>query len=227
MATITEKSRGWTVQDDQRLVLFDVSWEFYEAFGKEFEDRHVRLTYDDGTLEIMTTSSTHEIYKRAIARLVSALTEELNVPILSAGSTTFKKKSVQKGFEPDECWYIANEAVMRGKLDIDVETDLPPDLTLEIDLSVNSMSRFGIYAGIGVPEVWRFDGKTLKIYHLQENGGYVERPASLNLPYLEPGAITRFLERYPSTDETSWIREFREWVRAELMPRIAGAGDGA
>jgi Uma2 family endonuclease len=67
--------------------------------------------------------------------LVEILLEELGIEFRALGSTTFKHRQSDKAVEPDDCFYIAHEAEIRGKPRIDLETDPPPDLVLEVDLS--------------------------------------------------------------------------------------------
>jgi Uma2 family endonuclease len=200
----------------ERLVLYDVSWDFYERFLEEIGDRRLRLTYDDGTLEIMTVSKTHENWAELIARLIGLLSLELNIPICSAGSMTSKRKKVRKGLEPDKCYYIQHESMVRAR-EVDLERDPPPDLALEVDISYRTVRRDRIYAALGVPELWRFDGQRLHFAHLSAKREYEPREASLAFPMLRAADLQRFLILDPSKDETTLMREFRDWVRATLV----------
>ena len=129
-------------------------------------DQNRRLTYDSGELEIMSPLPEHEDWKKAIGGLVEILTLELDIPMRRLGSTTFRQKALQKGLEPDECYYIANEAAVRGKRRFDLRRDPPPDLVVEIDITHRAIDREKIYAAMGVPEIWRFDGRRLACLHL-------------------------------------------------------------
>ena len=119
-----------------------------------------------------------------MGRLIEMLTFELDIPILGGGSTTFKHKELLRGLEPDECYWIANESVVRGKLEVDLTCDPPPDLAVEIDVTISSLNRQSIYAARGVPELWRFDGKTLRVHELQPNGEYAHLNTSPAFPFL-------------------------------------------
>jgi Uma2 family endonuclease len=202
----------------ERIVLYDVGWRVYELLLEAVGERNIRLTYDDGNLEIMTLSLSHENWKKRIARLIEMLSFELNVPILSVGAITCKREDLDKGLEPDESYYIQHEVQMRGKEEIDLESDPPPDLVVEIDISYRAIKREKIYAAMGVPEVWRFDGTRLHALQLAPNGQYQPTQVSLAFPSLQLGDVERFLKLYPTRDETSVIREFRDWVRANLLP---------
>jgi Uma2 family endonuclease len=202
----------------QRIVLDNVSWRTYEALLDEFGERPIRFTYDDGSLEIMTLSLGHESYGRLLGRFVDTLTLELNIPQASGGSTTLKKKLKKKGLEPDECYWIKNERRMRGKKEFDIRSDPAPDLSIEVDIFSSSLDRLGIYAALGVPEIWRYDGKALHFLWLGDDGKYRARPRSLNFPVLAVADLQRFLHKAGKEDETSLVRSFAAWVRSALLP---------
>jgi Uma2 family endonuclease len=122
---------------EQRTLLQNISWETFESLLKETgEDRNSRFAYDCGTLEIMTPLYEHESYKIQFDRLIFTLAEELDVGIKSAGSMTLKREIVNRGIEPDNCYYIQNEPAVRNKKEFNLETDPPPDLAIEIDIAV-------------------------------------------------------------------------------------------
>ena len=202
---------------EQRLLLHNISWQDYQTIGDILRDRpSLRLTYDRGSLEFMTTSSRHEVYKRWLSRLVEALAEELNIPIAPGGNVTLKREVLERGLEPDDCFWIANERRVRGKLDLDFATDPPPDIVLEIEVSRSALNRMDLYAALGIPEVWRFDGQTLQVHVLQPDRTYqaVERSPTFSL--VPPAEIVRFLQPSETQDYLSVIRSFRTWVREQL-----------
>jgi Uma2 family endonuclease len=164
----------------------------------------------------MSPSKVHEHIKRLIGRMVEAFTEELNIDIQSASSTTFKREDLARGFEPDECYYIAHAEVVRGKDDIDMTVDPPPDLVIEVDISRSSLNKFGMYRALGIPEVWRYDGEALRLYVLHD-GDYVEVQQSTVLPQLSSDHLRSFLNQRSSLGETQLMRQFRAWVR-ETFP---------
>ena len=210
MATISQQSA------DQRFLLHNVSWGVFEELASG-DGIGARLTYDRGELELMSPSSEHEWFKTLFGRMIEALTVELNVPIRSAGSTTFKKELLQRGLEPDECYYIRREAAVRGRDEIDLNTDPPPDLVVEIEVSRSLLDRLGIYAALGVPEIWSYDGEKLRVRQLAKDGSYSDVSQSLNLPMVPVVDLERFLKDRTSYDETTLMRSFRDWVRATLI----------
>jgi len=150
---------------EQRTVLRNITWSTFESLLKDMgEHRASRLMYDRGTLEIMTPLYEHEKPNRVLAKFIDALGEELNIEVSSAGSTTLKRRDLERGSEPDSSFYIENERFVRGKKGIDLRNDPPPDLVIEIDITSSSLDSFEIYAALGVPEIWRYDGNILQFF---------------------------------------------------------------
>src|SRR5262249_24348356 len=184
-----------------RSLLEWVSWEAYEALLKSWADLPVRMTYDRGQLEIMAPMLSHEQFGNLIAQMIEAFTLELRIPRHSGGSTTFKREAKKRGLEPDKCYWIQNEPRMRSRKDFDPTIDPPPDLAIEVDITSSSLDRMGIYADLGVPEVWRFDGEHLTI-NLLRQGRYEQAELSLALPALTPEVVLRFLRLSDEMGET-------------------------
>jgi Uma2 family endonuclease len=199
----------------QRLRLDDVSWQTYEKLLDALGDRPLRLTYDRGSLEIMILSWGHEWWKRRFGLVIDLLGAELGLDIQGGGSTTFKRADLERGLEPDECYYVLHEAAIRGKTEIDLSTDPPPDLAVEIDITRSSLDRMSIYAALGVPELWRFDGDVLQLYHLVE-GHYELAGHSLSFPSVPMDALVDFLRGSPGMSESALIRSFRTWIPAHV-----------
>jgi len=204
---------------DQRLLLSDVDWSTYERLLRDLEGRHLRFNFDRGQLEIMTVSPEHERIKKLLARLLEAMTEELNIPILSLGNTIFRREESARGLEPDECWYIGHEAEMRERNTIDLVIDPPPDLVIEIEIGRGVLDRLDIYAALGVPEVWRCDGMNLTVEVLSDGGQYIESDRSPTFPDIPLVGIVEHLNQRGRTDETSIIRSFRAWVQTVAVRR--------
>jgi Uma2 family endonuclease len=166
-----------------RFVLHDVSWSGYEQIGDALRDRPaLRLTYDRGSLELMTTSQRHERGKKLLGRLVETLAEECDLAVLPAGSMTFRREDLRRGLEPDESYWIAHQQEMQAREDWDPSADPPPDLVIEIEITRSALPRMGIYAALGVPEVWRYDGGRLEICLLTSDGTYRTSSTSPTFP---------------------------------------------
>jgi Uma2 family endonuclease len=203
----------------QNVVLEGVSWETYQSLLKDLEaNSSNRLTYNKGTLEIMVPLPPHESYKKLIGRFVEAATEEAETEIRSLGSTTWTREDLAKGLEADECYYIQNEPLVRGKQEIDLLSDPPPDLAIEINHTSSSIDRLAIYADLGVPEVWRYDGSSFVILVLQGKQ-YIQQPTSRVLPMISQTDLMRFIGMSATMGETSLIRAFRQWFRTRLNPQ--------
>ena len=201
----------------QHVVLHGVSWQFYEGVLREIGDQHIFLTYDRGELEIMAPTPFHEHYKKLIARLVEVMTLELNIPIVSGGSTTFRREDLERGLEPDECYYVQHEAQARETREVDLTRDPPPDLVIEMEYTRHALDRLAIYAALGVPEVWRYDLKRLTVMLLQPDGRYTPSRTSAAFPFLPMHELERFVALRTSTDETTLVRQFRDWVQTNLV----------
>ena len=203
------------VQKENRTVLSGIRWETYQDLVLDLaETPSKRLTYDQGILEIMTPLPEHEASKRLLGRLVESATEELGLEICSLGSTTWSREDLSKGLEPDECYYITQEANIRGKTKFNLYSDPPPDLAIEIDLTSSSLNRLNIYAALGVTEIWRFDSKDLWIYVLKD-GNYQLQEQSSVLPILNRSDLLSFLAKKGKLGENALIREFRQWLRQQ------------
>jgi len=199
----------------QKIVLQNVSWQTYQALLADMGDhRASRLTYDQGTLEIKMPSNLHEIINRLLARMVTTLTEELGLDLKDYGSTTLDREDLEKGVEPDSCFYIQNADRVQG-LNSDTATDPPPDLAIEVDITSSSTRRMEVYKRLGIPEVWRYTKKGLTISQLQ-NGEYVEREFSPTFAMVSPAVIAQFLQLRETTDDNAVIRALRTWLREEI-----------
>lgn len=205
-----------TRQGENRVVLHNVSWQTFEALLDETNSAGNRFTYDDGILEIMSPSTEHELIKKLLARMIETMTLELEIRIASRGNATFKAEMKRKGIEPDECYYVANEPRVRGRMEINLAEDPPPDLMIEVDISSSSLDQLRIYAALGVPEVWICDGDSIDVYQLAEDGNYVRRDRSGAFPFLPIDRVQQFLDQGKTADETAWIRSFQSWVLQEL-----------
>ena len=206
-----------TAEPGQQVLLDAVSWTMYLRLLRIFDERHIRLTYDQGMLEIMTLTQEHERYKHLLNRLICALADELEIPVAGYGSWTLKQRKSEKGMEPDECYWIQSEPLIRFKTKIDLRRDPPPDLVVEIEVSHSLLDRLSILAALRVPEVWRYDGETLRVMLRDEAGRYVESEQSRAFPSIPPAELARFLALRASLSEIEMVRQFRAWIREHVQ----------
>ena len=204
-----------TVPPGQTVVLENISWDELEAILEDLgESRGSRIAYDNGRLEIMTPLPEHEVNKVYLSNFVEILLEELDIEFCPLGSTTFKNQQMFKGIEPDSCFYIEHEAVFRGKYRLDLTTDPPPDLALEIDITNRSHPE--IYQSLGVPELWQYRRGELK-FLLLVNGKYTESKTSSNFPDFPLfEVIPQYLAQCRTAGRNKGMRAFRNWVREQL-----------
>ncbi len=184
------------------------------------DNDHLRMTYDEGTLEIMSPSARHGGFAHIIALIISEWTNELDIPIRGLRDMTCRRADLKKGLEPDNCYYVRNEPLMWDKPNVDLAVDPPPDLAIEIEVTQTSVTKMPIYAALGVPELWRYDGKILRIYELVA-GQYQSREASACFPKFPVAKAEEVLRQVANVHETTLMRGFRKWVR-QCFPGRSG-----
>ena len=203
---------------DSTLVFNDVAWEEYEGLLDDVgEASGLRISYDSGRLQVITLSMSHERYSEFVQDLVRLLSLKLRIRVLSFGSMTMKK-SPSHGLEPDKCFYVQTAPAVEGKDSIDLATDPPPDVAVEIDLHHQSVAKFPIYASLGVPEIWRYDGISMKIHHL-ERGEYLPSDSSRALPMFSADILTEFLTRVKKEDQYETLLAFEQWLQSQSRER--------
>jgi Uma2 family endonuclease len=201
------------------LILHPISWQTFRRICEELsQNPSKRLAYNQGYLQIMSPLIEQENNNWFISRLVFIMAEEWDLNIKSVGSLTLKRDDIQKGIEPDACFYLKNEPEVRNKLSIDLnQGDKPPDLAIEIDITSGSLDKFPIYAALAVPEIWRYDGNNLRFYGLnQETNGYEEITESLAFPLLDITLIPSWLEQRFIIGETATLKQVRQWIKEQI-----------
>jgi Uma2 family endonuclease len=206
----------------QRFLLRDVSWRLYEALLDELTGRPVRLTFDQADLELASLPEEQDRYSRLLSRLVSILAEVAGCPVSTGMPMPLKRRDVRGGcgLEPDRYFYFMHQLPTRAMRDIDLEFDPPPHLAVEIDLAGSSLDRMAIYAALGVPEVWRFDGKELRVHQLREDGGYVSGEVSPRFPLPRLTAVLRQMERDDRLPDDRVAPSLHAWIRQAMAGRI-------
>ena len=196
---------------EQRVVFRDITWDGYQQLLKIFGNkRAARLTFNRGTLEITRPLEEHEFSRCLIERLIIILAVELGLKIKTIGSTTLDRSDLNRGAEPDNAYYIQNQPLVAGRT-VDLATDPPPDLVVEIDITHTDINKPALYASMGVPEFWRYDGREWRIYQL-ENSEYLEVSVSPTFPIVPKEKLSEFLAA-AQIDEVAAEVNFRNWVR--------------
>lgn len=197
----------------QRVILRGISWETYEKILADNEDASSpHFAYCDGVLEIMVLGYQHETLKVRLSELITEIARILEIDYEGAASTTFRQEKKKKGFEGDSSFYFKNADVVRGKKEINLSVDPAPELVIEIDITHGSLPKFPIFAGIGVEEVWRFDGKKTKFYRLQKDD-YQEVSESVCLPNVNSQTVTQLLFAAQQMKRSEWLKLVHESVK--------------
>jgi len=212
--------RAFSKKYPNSIVWKDVSWDFYRAMLREFDERPSRINYDRGTLEIMTLSLEHESYKTVIGLMMGLLALHLRLRVKNGGSTTLKRLAKNKGLEADQCYWVANEPAVRTKKRINLRVDPPPDLVIEIDVMHSVVNREKIYAALGVPEMWVLSEDAKLSAFALEQGAWRPIEHSRSFPFLRVTDVNPFVARIGVDDDTTVLAAFAEWLRTlEVPPR--------
>lgn len=196
----------------ERRIYYGVAWSSYVRLLEELGDEtHLRLTFDQGVLEVMSPNSLHEQSARLIDMVVGLLAFELGQNVSNCGSMTMRAEEVERGGEPDSCFYLATEPQVRGVKNIDLQVHPPPDIVLEIDITSPSLNKFPLYAALGVPEVWRYNGTRMQFYSLIENE-YQPVTHSLSFPHLSSAMIERYLSIGCAEGSSAMLRIVRDEI---------------
>ena len=198
-----------------RVILHNVSWSLYEQLLAEHVDKSSpRFVYDRGELEITVPSYEYEELNRLINDFIVVIAMEWDIEYCNAGSTTFKREDLERGFEPDSCFYVQRAGRIAGKKRLDLTIDPPPDLVLEVEITHSALDKLPIFATVGVPEVWRYDGERVRMLALAGDS-YVERERSLAFPALQSAHLTELLAASQQMPRTVWLRHVRAWAQAQ------------
>jgi Uma2 family endonuclease len=199
-----------------RVILENVSWQTFKALLADIGDnRACRFAYDQGILEIRMSLTEHEEPKILIACFITTDSDELEIEIRQLGALLLEREDLNRAVEPDTCSYIQNESIVRGK-NIDLQTDPPPDLVLESDYTSSSLNKFTLYASLGVPELWRYCGKSLEVYQLIGEK-YELRAQSLAFPFLPIADIPGFIEQSKIIGQRAAVGLFKTRIQEILQ----------
>ncbi len=190
------------------IVMRGVSWQTYKTLMAEVGgDRAWRIAYDRGVLELRMPLEEHEEPKGLLESFIEAIADELEIEVRKLGSLTLEREDLARAVEPDSCFYIQNEAVVRGRK-INLPSDPPPDLVIESDYTNSSVA-------LGVPELWRYTNQALLVY-LQVDNSYIPAEASLAFPFLPISEVGYFIEQSRTLGQRSAVRLFRQCIREIL-----------
>lgn len=197
---------------ERLVVLESVSWQTFKALLKDIGDsRASRVAYDRGILEIRMPLQQHEVPKSLLESFIEAIADELEIEAMKLGALLLEREDLSRAVEPDSCFYIQNESIVRSK-NIQLPDDPPPDLVIESDYTSSSLNKFGIYASIGVPEIWRYRQQALEVYHLVGEN-YESSATSIAFPFLPIAEVPIFIEQAKTIGQRAVVRLFRKRIQ--------------
>ena len=186
-------------REDHFVILRGVTWTDYQRLLEVRGDRSApRITYLEGTIQIMSPSREHESIKGLIGCLVEVFCLERGVEFSTYGSWTIEDEKSDRGAEPDESYVFRDDIAPER-----------PDLAIEVIWTSGGLNKLNVYAKLGVHEVWYWRKGTIIAYAL-EDGAYVERAKSDVLPGIDLVELVRYLDR-PSTSAA--MRDYRDALR--------------
>lgn len=195
------------------MVLENISWSTFVDLAEQRRGSVPRMTYDEGTLEMMRPQLKHENLGCLIGRMIETYSEIRGIEITSVGSMTVKRDDLEKAYEADESYYVTHAEELLEKEELDFATDPAPDLVVEVELTSSAIAKLKLFAKMEVPEVWRHRGKTLEMFRLIQ-GEYVSIDSSVELPGLHASVINDFLSRRNAIGETKLMLSFREYIQS-------------
>lgn len=202
---------------EKRMTFHGLSWQAYKQIANALSaSRRARLTYDNGTLEIVMPLELHEFSRTMFELFVRILVFELGLKVKTMGSTTLDREDLLKGVEPDNAFYIQNQPLVTGR-DVDISKDPAPDLVIEIDITHTDIRKLDLYASLGVPEFWRYNGQVWRIYHLVSGRDfrqieYQEVEVSPIFPNVPKERLYQFLAE-ARQDEIEAEIALRAWIK--------------
>ncbi len=197
---------------EKRFLFRALDWQHYQILRDTLSrDRNVRCTYMHGTLEVTMPLEIHEFSARLIELFIRILVVELGMKVKTMGSTTLCREVLDKAAEPDDAYYIQNQPLVAGR-DVDLDRDPPPDLVVEVDITHTDINKLQLYAAMGVPEFWRYNGEIWRVYALQD-GEYGEVEVSPTFALVPKVKLYEFLAT-ARQDEVDAELALREWVRS-------------
>ena len=204
----------------ERVYATGIPWNVYTRLAdfRDQQESRVKITYDQGRIELVSPSFRHEKPSLRLNLIVVTLAEELGLELVSARSTTFRQEQAEKGLEPDDCFYIAHAAEMIGVEEIDLAIHPAPDLVIEVDNTNSSVPKEPIYAPMGVPELWRHDDGQVAICILQSDGTYADGLRSLSFPQMSAADLDQLLFHTNHLEDIAAIRHYRAWARTLVPP---------
>ena len=219
MGTIVLKSRApapCRLDGELRWAVRDASWDEYVELAERLP-ASFRVAFDGKDIEMMVTSRDHDQVGWLMGRFAEAVIDRIGIKFVPCGRATWQKPEAERGIEADECYLLEPAKIaivkkLRAAKSKDESGYPTPDLAIEVDISRPKIDRPGIYAALGVGELWRLDRDTPVIERLGADGKYTAVDASLWLP-VRVEHLRRWIVDEDSSDFEVWSRRMRAWVK--------------
>ena len=203
------------VPSGTRVLITDVTWDVFEQIADSVpEGGHYRLAYDGKDIEmILSLGPFHERQRSFLESFIAIVAGELEIRRQPMGSTTWRRKDLERGIESDLCYFF-DPVKMRiaAAADSDDVDDYPnPDLAVEVDISRPKLDRPEIYVAGSedARSLWRnFRDGSVSIEHLGPDGIYVPAVRSRYLP-VSPEDVTRWVFTEDKSDVVIWGKRLR------------------
>ena len=214
------------VAPEPRIVIPGLSYGQYTTIaGALTGQKNLKLVFIDGRLTLLSPTRRHEWSNRRLDHLIIAVADGCGILWEDAGSATYRREDVGVGVEGDGTYYFGPHAeVMKGSKDIDLATQPPPDLAIEVEVTHPAGDAVSVWGRLGVPEVWRFDARRRGVTFLQrrDDGTYAPIDRSLCLPGLRPEDVLGQLKLADEMGSARWYSQLAGWVRDVIAPRMGG-----
>ena len=169
---------------DHIVIVRNATWADYQRhLEMRGDDAVPRITYLEGTLELMSPSRTHESMKSMIGCLVEAWCFERGLDISPYGSWTLQNEDADRGAEPDECYVVG-----------DVPEPDCPDLAIEVVWTSGGVNKLEVYRKLAVREVWIYEKGAFRLFRL-EGERYVPHRRQRGPPWHRLAAAGRLRRR--------------------------------
>jgi Uma2 family endonuclease len=179
---------------DRRICMHGVSWDTFQKLTELRGETKPRVTYLEGTLELMSPSPNHEQISRRLARVIEEYLEQMDIPYEAVGAWLVTDASAEAALEPDECYVIGDVAKPR------------PDLALEVIWTSGGIAKLEVYRRLGIREVWFWKQDQIT-FHVLVGNAYEERITSELVPQFDRKLACEMLELPSLHDVRRALRE--------------------
>ena len=182
-----------------RFITIKGDWSHFKLIQKGCEQNSgTRLFYFDGTIEILMTGRSHELFSHLIGNLLSFFLAYQGIDFFPFGTADQEKEGIAAS-QPDQSYCFGTVKPI-------------PDLSIEVVFTSGGVAKLQRYKAIGVPEVWFWEDGTLTLYHLR--GDHYERIEKSELEVLKALDVS-ILNRHIMMGETNVgeaIRSFTAYI---------------